>query len=160
MYVPGSHRFGKKPQQVNSQPLVPALQRQLVAPAGSVFMYHAATWHRMHPNFSASPRLGLLQSFVPDFTNPRHAVRRASNAGPAELVRASHSGGLSIVFSNQPRSQDARNRLAGWLREVVEPKMAKSWSFASNGLSLQMLTRRERTECAQMWLGVEHSAKL
>ena len=36
------------------------------AQAGSVIMYHAATWHRLSVNRSTRPRIGLLQSFVPD----------------------------------------------------------------------------------------------
>jgi ectoine hydroxylase-related dioxygenase (phytanoyl-CoA dioxygenase family) len=45
---------------------MPPEARQMIAPAGSICMYHAATWHRSHVNVSARPRIGLLQAFVPD----------------------------------------------------------------------------------------------
>ena len=39
----------------------------MTAPAGSILMYHSGTWHRISANLSASPRIGIAQSFVPDF---------------------------------------------------------------------------------------------
>ena len=51
-------------------------------------------------------RLGLLQSFTPDFTLPEHAEKWAADSTPSE--------------------EDARERLAGWLTEQVGPEMAQS----------------------------------
>ena len=46
---------------------VPEDASQMVAPAGTLLMYHAATYHRLHVNRSDRPRIGVLQSFVPNF---------------------------------------------------------------------------------------------
>ena len=75
--------------------------------------YHAATWHRMQPNTTPVPRLGLLQSFTPDFTAPEHAPRRAPGARESEV--------------------DARHRLARWLEEQVTPKMLESYEWLRGG---------------------------
>lgn len=45
---------------------MPPEATHIEAPAGSIVMYHAATWHRQAVNTSASPRVGVLQAFVPD----------------------------------------------------------------------------------------------
>ena len=73
MFVPDSYRLGRKPQheqapagaQYERNEYAPPEAQCLTAPPGSVFCYHAATWHRMHPNTTETARLGLLQSFTP-----------------------------------------------------------------------------------------------
>eukprot|EP01051_Picozoa_sp_SAG22_P016555 SAG22_NODE_2360_length_2666_cov_1.181924_2_plen_92_part_00 len=82
MIYPGSSKFLKKPPSSDAEEFAPPEQRQIVAPAGSLFMYHAATWHRMHPNQTGRDRLGLLQSFVADFTA---AAGAAAGADAAEV---------------------------------------------------------------------------
>ena len=47
-------------------PAYPAETRHMEGPAGSICIYHAATWHRQHCNLSDAPRIGLLQAMVPD----------------------------------------------------------------------------------------------
>ena len=57
------------------------------APSGSVIIYHAATWHRLSVNRSTRPRIGLLQSFVPDVVaeQPSDPGRRSLIASMAAL---------------------------------------------------------------------------
>ena len=58
MYEPGSWRLGKKPPpeyRENNAHISPEAAN-LIAPPGSVFCYHAATWHRMYPNTSDRAR--------------------------------------------------------------------------------------------------------
>ena len=83
-------------------------------------------------------RLGLLQSFTPDFTLPEHAEKWAADSTPSE--------------------EDARERLAGWLTEQVGPEMAQSHDWlggaepevAGDG---EALTERERRDVASLWVG-------
>ena len=137
MYYPGSHAFGRKPpgREAGTLPQEHEHCRQIAAPAGSVFMYHAATWHRMHDNPSPTARLGLLQSFVPDFTAPTHADSWRSTEAWCDV------------------DEDARRRLGEWLGEEVEPKMVKSFEFSRDGAAMRSLTARGRRECAAMWVG-------
>ena len=58
LYEPGSWRLGKKPPpeyRENNAHISPEAAN-LIAPPGSVFCYHAATWHRMYPNTSDRAR--------------------------------------------------------------------------------------------------------
>ena len=87
----------------------------------------------MHPNVTKSARLGLLQSFTPDFSVPEHADRWAADATPNEV--------------------DARNRLAGWLDEQVSPEMLRSHEWLADGRIGEMLTQRETRDVASLWVG-------
>ena len=139
MFVPNSYKLGKKPQcaqaEYQDNTYRPPEAQTLIAPAGSVFCYHAATWHRMHPNVTKSARLGLLQSFTPDFTVPEHAEAWAEDATSNEL--------------------DARARLAGWLEEQVSPEMLRSYEWLAGGSVDQKLTQREAHDVAALWVGKE-----
>ena len=137
MFVPNSYKRGEKPQHAQHEykdnTYRPPDAQTLIAPAGSVFCYHAATWHRMHPNVTTSARLGLLQSFTPDFTVPEHAEVWAPDATSNEL--------------------DARARLAGWLEEQVSPEMLRSYEWLAGGPVNQTLTQREARDVASLWVG-------
>jgi hypothetical protein len=87
----------------------------------------------MHPNVTTSARLGLLQSFTPDFTVPEHAEVWAPDATSNEL--------------------DARARLAGWLEEQVSPEMLRSYEWLAGGPVNQTLTQREARDVASLWVG-------
>jgi ectoine hydroxylase-related dioxygenase (phytanoyl-CoA dioxygenase family) len=137
MFVPDSYKLGKKPQiaqaEYKENTYKPPHAQCLTAPAGSVFCYHAATWHRMQPNITTSARLGLLQSFTPDFTVPEHAELWAADATPNEV--------------------DARERLASWLEEQVSPEMLRSYEWLAGGAVDQTLTQREARDVASLWVG-------
>ena len=87
----------------------------------------------MHPNVTKNARLGLLQSFTPDFSVPEHADRWAADATPNEV--------------------DARKRLAGWLDEQVSPEMLRSYEWLADDRIGQMLTQRETRDVASLWVG-------
>ena len=69
LIVPGSSRIGRHPNDAAphlntfSEPPahVPPEAEYLLAPSGSVVLYHAATWHRLSVNVSPNPRIGVLQ---------------------------------------------------------------------------------------------------
>ena len=50
MFVPDSYKLGEKPQHAQDEykenTFQPAGAQSLIAPAGSVFCYHAATWRK------------------------------------------------------------------------------------------------------------------
>ena len=131
-YLPGSWALGRKPPSSDAEDFDPPDAACIEAPAGSVFCYHAATWHRMHRNLSSQPRLGLLQSFVPDFSTEQHAEHWLAGSTPDEA--------------------DARERLAGWLAEDVVPKMTEEHEGLMSEVGLQ-LNDRQRRECEGLWVG-------
>ena len=70
MFVPSSfQRARQPPPEFKDSDFVPPDGAQMLAPAGTLLMYHAATYHRLHVNVSGRPRIGVLQSFV---RIPRH----------------------------------------------------------------------------------------
>ena len=65
MFVPSSfQRARQPPPEFKDSEFVPPDGAQMLAPAGTLLMYHAATYHRLHVNVSGRPRIGVLQSFV------------------------------------------------------------------------------------------------
>lgn len=132
LYVPDSWREGTPPPGRGAAEFAPAAARAVVAPAGSYFMYHAATWHRMHHNSSAADRQGLLQSFFADFSKPAN------------------------VQHPDPRQQKARETLAAWLQEDVSAGMEEAFRRFSIGPHVSQLTARERRECGRLWMGDPH----
>lgn len=63
MFVPNSWALGRQPPAhfndgMPQHPSVPRDARQMLAPAGTLLMYHAATYHRLHVNVSNQPRIG------------------------------------------------------------------------------------------------------
>jgi hypothetical protein len=63
-------------------PLRPAEARAMEAPAGSILMYHSGTWHRIAVNSSAAPRVGVAQSFYPDFVAETRGVAPGAEPAP------------------------------------------------------------------------------
>lgn len=62
--VPGSHRWGHRPQEAMTDPLQPHPEEILVtAPAGSVAVINAHTWHGGTANRTARPRLAMHSFF-------------------------------------------------------------------------------------------------
>jgi ectoine hydroxylase-related dioxygenase (phytanoyl-CoA dioxygenase family) len=58
--VPGSHRWGKKPQDVMADPMAPHPEETLVlGPAGSICVMNAHTWHGGTANRTDHPRLAM-----------------------------------------------------------------------------------------------------
>ena len=58
--IPGSHKWGTRPQDVLSDPYAPHPQEQLViAPAGTIVVMNAHTWHGGTANRTGSPRLAM-----------------------------------------------------------------------------------------------------
>lgn len=58
--IPGSHKWGARPQDVLDDPLAPHPQDEfLIAPAGSIVVMNAHMWHGGTANRSASPRLAM-----------------------------------------------------------------------------------------------------
>jgi ectoine hydroxylase-related dioxygenase (phytanoyl-CoA dioxygenase family) len=58
--VPGSHRWGQKPQDVMSDPMAPHPDETLVlGPAGSICVMNAHTWHGGTANRTDRPRLAM-----------------------------------------------------------------------------------------------------
>jgi ectoine hydroxylase-related dioxygenase (phytanoyl-CoA dioxygenase family) len=58
--VPGSHRWGKKPQDVMADPMAPHPDETLVlGPAGSICVMNAHTWHGGTANRTDKPRLAM-----------------------------------------------------------------------------------------------------
>ena len=58
--VPGSHKWGKRPQDVVEDPLAPYPgEEYLIAPAGSVAVMNAHMWHGGTANRTADPRLAM-----------------------------------------------------------------------------------------------------
>jgi len=58
--IPGSHRWGTKPQDVLDDPLAPHPHEVLLlAPAGSIAVMNAHMWHGGTANHTSSPRLAM-----------------------------------------------------------------------------------------------------
>ena len=58
--IPGSHKWGTKPQDVLDDPLAPHSQEVLlIAPAGSIVVMNAHMWHGGTANHSPLPRLAM-----------------------------------------------------------------------------------------------------
>ena len=68
-YIPMSWRkLGPPPKEIYNAdtkfPAYPPETRHMEAPAGSICIYHAATWHRQHMNLSDAPRIGALHKRI------------------------------------------------------------------------------------------------
>jgi len=62
--VPGSHRFGKAPQEVMADPAAPHPDEvQLLAPAGTVVIFNSHTWHGGTLNRTDKPRRAMHSYF-------------------------------------------------------------------------------------------------
>lgn len=62
--IPGSHKWGTRPQDVLSDPRAPHPQEVLlIAPAGTVVVMNAHMWHGGTANHSDSPRLAMHAFF-------------------------------------------------------------------------------------------------
>jgi len=62
--VPGSHRFGKAPQEMMADPAAPHPDEvQLLAPAGTVVIFNSHTWHGGTLNKTDKPRRALHSYF-------------------------------------------------------------------------------------------------
>jgi ectoine hydroxylase-related dioxygenase (phytanoyl-CoA dioxygenase family) len=58
--IPGSHKWRTRPQEVLSDPYAPHPQEVLlIAPAGSIAVMNAHTWHGGTANRSDAPRLAM-----------------------------------------------------------------------------------------------------
>jgi len=58
--VPGSHKWGTRPQDVMSDPYAPHPQEELlIAPAGTIVVMNAHMWHGGTANRTGSPRLAM-----------------------------------------------------------------------------------------------------
>jgi len=58
--IPGSHKWGTRPQDVLDDPLAPHPQEELlIAPAGSIVVMNAHMWHGGTANRTALPRLAM-----------------------------------------------------------------------------------------------------
>lgn len=89
--VPGSHRWGKTPQEVMSDPREPhADEKLLLAPAGTVVIFNSHTWHGGTLNRTDRPRRAMHSYFCrrdqPQQTDQRASLDAATVArlSPAE----------------------------------------------------------------------------
>lgn len=58
--IPGSHRWGRRPQDVLPDPMAPhPAERLVTGPAGSIVVMNAHLWHGGTANRTASPRLAM-----------------------------------------------------------------------------------------------------
>ena len=80
----------------------------------------------MHPNTTEVPRLGLLQSFVPDFSRmaaplPETGVDYLSYANEDDEAPTTDDGEAGYPFPEPPDEALSRGLLSGWLEEAVVP---------------------------------------
>ncbi len=86
--VPGSHRFGKAPQEMMNNPMdAHPDEVQLVAPAGTVVIFNSHTWHGGTLNRTAGSRRALHSYFCRRDQTQQLDQRRWLE--PATLVRLS-----------------------------------------------------------------------
>eukprot|EP01046_Picozoa_sp_COSAG06_P021121 COSAG06_NODE_1572_length_9064_cov_8.042052_5_plen_461_part_00 len=136
MYVPQSWALGRQPPQhfnegMPNHPAVPDGARQMTASAGTLLIYHAATYHRLHVNLSDKPRIGVLQSFVPDFIRELHG--------------------------DEP-DDHARRALAGWLEDGHEPeKRREGYERFACSEAARAMRARETLDIRQIWTGGDDS---
>jgi hypothetical protein len=100
------------------------------APSGSVIMYHAATWHRLSVNQSTRPRIGLLQSFVPDVvaeqpSDPgRRSLISSMEALPGRVMSpaafAQFKGTRVCAMLSDRERRDLQNLWKGYTLQGVE----------------------------------------
>jgi hypothetical protein len=140
-YIPGSWRqLGPPPKDVYNAdptfPLHPPETRHMTAPAGSICIYHAATWHRQHVNSSDAPRIGLLQAMVPDTVAEAsdEPARRGISDWLDDGLASKRASWAAWLASGEPQKL-TRRELAdleqlhvgggGGLRELVDDERAK-----------------------------------
>lgn len=86
--VPGSHRFGKAPQEVMADPAAPYPDEvQLLAPAGTVVIFNSHTWHGGTLNRTDKPRRAM-HSYFCRRDQPQQLDQR-KGLGPETLARLS-----------------------------------------------------------------------
>jgi hypothetical protein len=101
----------------------------MLAPPGTLLMYHAATFHRLQVNRSTQARIGVLQSFVPNFLED-----------PTRLESDDDGG--------------ARAVLCGWLAEGETARQHSYARFVASAPYYRSgLTERERRDLEQVWVG-------
>jgi ectoine hydroxylase-related dioxygenase (phytanoyl-CoA dioxygenase family) len=134
MFVPNSWALGRQPPVHfnDGMPSAPRDARQMLAPAGTLLMYHAATYHRLHVNVSDQPRIGVLQSFVPDF------IRELAGARAHTHSKAGQNS--------------ARRALATWLHET-DPGRRESYAEFAASEAFQAMRPREHVDLRQVWTG-------
>lgn len=64
--IAGSHRWCRKPNPAEATQTFPNAQ-QMVAPKGSVVIWHGHLWHRSAPNRTTKPRVALLGAYAASF---------------------------------------------------------------------------------------------
>ena len=117
-------------------PATPPEARHMTAPAGSILMYHSGTWHRISANLSPSPRIGIAQSFVPDFI-----VESTCPGGP----RQPNGGRLCSA---------ERIALRGYLA-AKQPEDSAEHSRFRGCAEAALLTPREADDLERLWVGTE-----
>ena len=117
-------------------PATPPEARHMTAPAGSILMYHSGTWHRISANLSPSPRIGIAQSFVPDF-----------------IVEASCPGGPRQPNGGRLCSAE-RIALRGYLA-AKQPEDSAEHSRFRGCAEAALLTPREADDLERLWVGTE-----
>jgi len=117
-------------------PATPPEARHMTAPAGSILMYHSGTWHRISANLSPSPRIGIAQSFVPDF-----------------IVEATCSGGPRQPNGGRLCSAE-RIALRGYLA-AKQPEDAAEHARFRGCAEAALLTPREADDLERLWVGTE-----
>lgn len=84
--VPCSHRFGRMPLSYEAdflaeKPTVPA--KPIVAPAGSLIIWHGTTWHGSYPRKAEGVRANLFLVFCRSYMRPIRDYRRWT---PQEII--------------------------------------------------------------------------
>ena len=77
----------------------------------------------MHTNSTNLPRLGLLQSFVPDFSRMAAPIPKSGIDYLSSKAKPKGDGDdkMAYPFPSPPDLDLARGLLSGWLEEDVAP---------------------------------------
>jgi ectoine hydroxylase-related dioxygenase (phytanoyl-CoA dioxygenase family) len=100
--IPGSHKWGKRPQDVLTDPYAAHPQEELlIAPAGTIVVMNAHMWHGGTANRSGAPRLAM-HSFYCRRDKPQQQYQK-------QLLRAETQAALSAELRSLLALDDPLN---------------------------------------------------
>jgi len=115
--VPGSHRFGRVPQPYEKDFLAedaPVKAIPVEAPAGSLIVWHGATWHASFPRKNPGLRLNVIMVFCRQYMKPINDFQRDT---PQEMLDRNPPEFAHLVGATHP--YPVRDDPAKWDKDAL-----------------------------------------
>lgn len=122
VFVPGSHKYGRAtlPHEIDLDG-TPFKTVPLIGKAGSMAIWHGATWHGSTPRTKPGLRITLVQNYMRSYMRPQHLYEKeASPEMIAKYPELERLIGEPLYPYRDPMGPD-RSRIAPFIRTGTDP---------------------------------------